>query len=232
MPFTDRAKLELDFHRLYVPTLGCFLKTRVNPLVTTPLELQTALVVFRASPYSVPERLLRVADELDLLAPLPPLPPVVDRYSSATYALLTPTVGDIIRIGTGSYYVPPVWTHLHAYAPGVHEYTVMDASDPTNLLVSPSFPDYGEAIDFYVYRPSTFTEVIPMLTPAGDGVADRDYSVTPMAIEYFAQEHYDFVDMSVDVAMNLIDSLRSQAQSIVTALNQDSYTGDSVETFV
>ncbi len=66
MTFSDRAKLELDFHRLYVPSVGCFLKTTINPLVTKPVELKTALVILRADPYVVPETLLRVAAETDL----------------------------------------------------------------------------------------------------------------------------------------------------------------------
>jgi hypothetical protein len=228
MTFSDRAKLELDFHRVYVSGVGCFLKTTINPLVTKPTELKTALVILRADPYVVPETLLRVAAPTDFPPIFPPLPPVITRFKSATYAALAPAVGDIITMGSGSYAVPPVWTHLHAYS-GAHSYTVTDATDPANLVVTPAFPDYGEGIDFYVYRPSTLTYIIPMTGSPGDGVADRDYSSG--ALWYFASEHYDFLGPDVDPAFNVIDLLRSQAQSIVNALNQDSYTGDSVELF-
>jgi hypothetical protein len=228
MTFTDRAKLELDFHRLYVPGVGCFLKTKINPLVTKPTELKTALVILRADPYTVPETLLRVAAETDLVPALPPLPTAITRFKSATYAALGPVNGDMITLGSGSYAIPPVWTHLHSYL-GAHTYVVTDDTDPTNLVVSPAFPDYGEGIDFYVYRPSTSSYVIPMTASPGDGVADRDY--LGLDLWYSAAEHYDFLGVDVDPAFNLIDLLRSQAQSIVNALNQDSYTGDSVELF-
>lgn len=228
MTFSDRAKLELDFHRLYVPGVGCFLKTTINPLVTKPPELKTALVILRADPYVLPETLVRIAAETDLSPLLPPLPTAITRFKSATYAALVPALGDVITMGSGAYAVPPVWTHLHAYV-GAHSYTVVDVTDPTNLVVTPAFPDYGEGIDFYVYRPSTATYIIPMTASPGDGVADRNYSSTDLW--YFAPEHYDFLGPDVDPAFNVIDLLRSQAQSIVNALNQDSYTGDSVEIF-
>lgn len=232
MPFTDRAKLQLEFRRIYEPGVGCLLKTKINPLNTKPADLQKGLVVYRANPYSVQEKLLRIVTETDLAAALPTLPAVVDRFKSATYAALVPAVGDIIHVGDipMSYTVPETWKYLHLYAPGWHTYTVVDASDPNNLLVTPAFPDYGEAIDFYVTRPLS-PDVIPQLTPATDGVADRDYSATPLDWVYVAAEHYDFLGPDAEYALNLIDALRAQAQSIVDALNQDSFSGDSVEIF-
>jgi hypothetical protein len=224
---TDRAKLELEFDKRYVSGVGCFLITTINPLVTDPSELRSGLVIMRAG--SEREQFIRIAASETELDTFPALPTVVDHFKSATYAALVPVAGDIIHVVSP---FPSVWENIHSYV--AHTYTVLDATDPADLVIDTvfpevAFPDYGSDIRFYVTR--GLTEIISAFTPATDGEADRDYSSTPTDDFYLAAEHNDFLYTGVDDALNFIEARRAEAQAIVNVMNQDIYSGITEELF-
>lgn len=227
---TDRAKLEIEFDRRYVDLVGCFLITKIDQLITQPPKLKPGLVVQRAGTY--PEALVRLAETEAELDTLPPLPPVINHFKSATYAALAPANDDIITVVSP---FPPVWEHLHLYTSTA--YRVIDATNPNDLIIDTAmpyvqFPDYGRNLRFYVMRGAT--PIISPLTPATDGEAERDY--TGVAVFYLVREHYDYltiggVPMTVDEALDFVDARRGDAQKIVNILNQDIFSGISEELF-
>jgi hypothetical protein len=239
---TDRARLEITFDQRYVAGEGCFLITSIDPVVTypkgpsaippSPYDLRSSLVVQRAG--SAVEKFVRIATPAELTT-FAALPAVVNLFKSATYSAATPMVGDLIHMGGGSLMlVPSIWKNLHSYT-GSYTYKVLDVTTyaPYVLIDSSTpfypFPDYGRDISIYVYRADGVTVVVPPTAPAADGEAERIYPGS--ASEYLAATHYDFLSTNIDEALDFAIARRSEAQSVVNALNVDGYTGVFEELF-
>lgn len=238
---TDRARLEITFDQRYVVGEGCYLITTIDPVVTFPkgplatppsaYDLRSCLVVMPA--VSDIEKFVRIAEASELLT-LPPLPPTVTLFKSATYEALAPAVGDVIHIGEGSLVssVPDIWKQLHSFPVAGHAYTVLDVTTyaPHVLVVGTDpFPDYGRDIGFYAVRADGITEVVPSASPAYDGEADRAYTV-PSPLGYLASVHYDFLG-AIEDGLNFTTARRAESQSIVDDLNADGFTGVFVELY-
>jgi hypothetical protein len=226
---TDRARLEITFDQRYITGEGCYLITSIDTVVTEPDELDACLVVQRAGVDI--EKFVKIAEFVDL-STLPPLPPTVLLFKSATYAVLAPAVGDVIHIGEGSLInsVPPIWKNLHGYL-AAHTYTVVDVTTyaPHVLVDSVDpFPDYGREIGFYVVRVDGITEVIPAMSPAYDGEAERVYALADMF--YLAGIHHDFLG-EIEVGLDFVAARRAESQSIVDDLNADGFTGVFTELY-
>jgi len=218
------AQLEIEYTKVTFsgPPVSYLVQTKINPVVSEPDEIDNSLVVYRGSAL-IDEYIARVATRAEIItSPLPALPPLVDRFASTDFGLVTLLNGDIITVEDPS----PIWQQFFGIT-GDFVTTIVDAvTDPLNVVVDPPLPAFGRDLKFYVKRgatwilPTVFNDPYPI-----NGVANRDYSAfLPGDLNFLAAEHHDaWEDLSL--ANAAVDSLRTEAQSLVDELNLDNFSG-------
>ena len=207
------SRLRLIYNKEFVAPSTFLLRVTVDPVNTDPSVLDTCLVVMKGSS-AVDEYLARVATYADLVTlPLYALPSAVNKFSSAGYEIFSD--GDIITITT----YPQAWTTYFGITGDV--VVTIDETDPLNLVVVPPLPAFGKGLTFTVNGGSTeYT----------DGLANRDYSLLPGSA-FLATDAITLYS-TFDAAESMVNALAAQAQSLVNAMNVDTYSGIDTEDYV
>jgi len=215
------AQLTIEYKK-QTPLAGVYLmETLVTTSETYPTELYKCLKVKKGSA-GVEEELVDVVTESELTS-LDELPASIRVFSSPYLSTMpggTPQAHDIIRIQV----MPDVWEYLYGASPGTVDYEVVTVIDPNTVVVDQDFPAFGRDLGFQVYRSTTLYVDVP-----DSGLANRDYSGL-VGLYFRATSHGDsFSDY--DAANNRYESLRANAQSLVDALNDTDFVGDTQETY-
>lgn len=226
------AQIELNFAKYSDPGVAYLLQTDIDQVYTIPDEAKTCLVVKKGD-VTAAEELLRVATYTELISsPLPALPSDVDIFTSPSLTLAedppgTPTtiqVGDIIRVTC-----PLVWRQFFAAAVQ-EDFTVDTVNSPTEVVVSSPFPAFGRALTYEVWRGGS--RILPAAVPLEypeDGLANRNYFGLP-GTEFLAASHADsWADYTI--ANNRLQSLKSEASSLMDALNTADWSGTEEVTY-
>jgi len=171
-------------------------------------------LVFRRELGSQRETLVRIAT-LDDLTDISSTPPDQTEFRS-DYFLGLPE--GTIKAGDEIHILPPV-TPLWAKVLGPSSFTVGTTGiDPTIAPVT-GIPVYENRHSFTVYRaPNTY----PSSGNFTDGVTGRPVDTSVL---YYRTNIYQTVLFSLSEAINLVDSLKGQAESLVTAYDFDDFSG-------
>jgi hypothetical protein len=213
------AQLKITYDKRFNAFDGYLMGTEVDTVNTEPDIIQKCLVIQKASG-GVAETLLRVAGAAELET-LSELPANISVFSSSVLDDAGVLVGDVIQIEN----LPAIWDIYFPESAVGDQYTVTDNSNVAfgEVTVTPAFPYPDKEIEFSVWRSGTQIYPVGVAANPDDGAADRDYSAVPGETEFLTGEHYDQY-ANYDAANNRFKALESQAQSLVDALNQDSYT--------
>jgi len=213
------AQLKITYDKRFNAFDGYMMETQVDSVYAEPTILQKCLVVQKAG--VTEETLLRVADVSELES-LSELPGTSDVFESSVLDSVGVQVGDEIHLEEE---LPALWD---VYFPSVVVGQVYEVSDVSELAfnrvkVTTSFPCPAQNVVFSIWREGSQLYPTGVLANPSDGAADRDYASFPGETEFLAATHYDTFD-TYDAANNKFSALESQAQALVDALNQDSYT--------
>jgi hypothetical protein len=211
------AQIELQFTRFADPGTEYLLKTVVNQVYTTPDEARSCLVVKKGGVAN--EELMSVAtyDEL-VTTPFEQLPVDVNIFTSPSLASISVQVDDILKVTA-----PLIWS-VFGRTEAVFEATVESVISPTEVEIVGSFPSYAMNLSYEVWRVTQMIlpTGIPLTTP-NDGTADRDY--TGLTGTFFLADAHADVFAALPTAENRMASLKSQAESLMNALNNSQWTG-------
>lgn len=207
------------------PAYEFLIQTTIDPVITAPTELETALVVQKGDETG-DEVILRVGDRTEVVVtPLDTLPATVNMFSSSSFVALYGSfvVADIITILTAD--LPTIWSRFFST---VTTFTTVVNSiaapaTPTSPIVIPIFPAFARELTFSVTRGGID------LGTFYDGVANRDYTGLT-GTEFLTDTHADKWD-DYDTANNKYESLRAEAQSLVDAMNVNNFDGVTEENY-
>ena len=203
------AQIKLYFEKYSNVGIENMLQTTIEATYSTPDVVDSCLVIGEGSSVT-DEEILRVATEVEITSsPLDNLPATVTEFSSPSLSLITPTIGDVIRVT-----IPDLWQQFFSVG-ATEDYTVATVLSPTSVTVSPVFPAFGRGLTFEVLRSSVV--ILPVSGyPPVDGLANRDFS--GISGPYLTNTHVDsWSDLTV--AENRVTSLKAEASSLVDALN-------------
>jgi len=198
------------------------MRTTVNTVVTRPASIYKALVVHKGDKLA-DEFLHRVGTRDDIVVtPLEDLPELVNRFSADSLTAISGLVnGDIIKIAANN--LPVIWTRFFSQVSEVQA-VVIDDTDPYDVVVdAPGFPAFARLLAFSVERASV------TIHTADDGVANRDYTGLT-GTDFITTDHADGWTNFED-ANNKYESLRTEAQSLVDAMNADNFSGVDQERY-
>jgi hypothetical protein len=159
------------------------------------------------------------------------LPDDVNEFEDASLPFGLAVVGDIIKISAP---MPPVWDQVMASPTDLY-YGVAEILNPPNntrLRVTPAYtttelpptPETG-----FEYRLLNASMTAMKYGPVTTGKMDRIFDGLGPG-PYRTVEHHDlFLDATV--ATNRINALRAQADTLVSQINDDTFTGTTTETF-
>lgn len=162
---------------------------------------------------------------------LPELPENVDYFEDASLPAGLVQVGWQIDIKAD---FPPIWVEVMSLLPAdvLHYEVVAILDGPVNreFLVTPVAPTLAFPPTPARNLTAEFLDLTLVLQYSSVSVvADRDYTGLPGTL-FRTEEHYDtFGDETV--ANNKVNALRLQAQSLVQATNEDTFTGTFTETY-
>lgn len=213
------AQLKITYDKRFNAFDGYMMGTEVDTVNSDPDIIKKCLVVQKAAS-GIPEALLRVASVSEL-TDLSELPSTINVFKSSVLDDAGVLVGDVIQIENLS----ALWSIYFPDAEVGDQYTVTDVSNLAfnEVTVTPALPYPSQEIEFTIWRAGTQIYPVGVAANPDDGEADRDYSTVPVETEFLCDEHYDQY-ATYDLANNRFKALESQAQSLVDALNQDSYT--------
>ena len=207
------SKLRLIYNKEFVAPATFLLRVTVDPVNTEPAVMDTSLVVMKGSS-SVAEYLARVATYADLITlPLYTLPTTVNKFSSVGHGAFSG--GDVITITT----YPQAWTTYFGITGDV--VVTVDATIPANPVVTPPLPAFGSGLTFTVTGGSVIYT---------DGLANRDYSTLPGSV-FLAADAITLYS-TFDAAESMAGALAAQAQSLVDAMNVNTYSGIDTEDYI
>jgi len=162
---------------------------------------------------------------------VPELPEDVNHFYDASLPAGLVQVGWEIYVGAD---FPPIWVEVMGLLPASFLYyevvSILDAPLNREFLVTPTgpttafppTPDRNLVVDF--------VDTLAVVQHSSiSGVMDRDYGGAPGTI-YRTAEHYDIFEDET-IANNKVAALRQQAQSLVNATNEDTFTGTFTETY-
>ena len=221
----SRARLEIKYEKSREgvgPLYEYLMRTTVRTVATTPTSLYNALVVHKGDK-TANELLHRVGTRDDIIiSPLEELPVLVNRFSADSLTGMGGLAnGDIIVIEAHN--LPTIWTRFYSQTTTFYA-EVIDDSDPYDVIVNdPGFPSFARLLDFSVQRAAV------TIHDGTDGVANRDYTGLT-GIDFLAEDHSDTWN-SFEEADNKYESLRTQAQSLVDAVNADNFSGVEQERY-
>lgn len=181
--------------------------------LTTPDALKTCLVITRGSS-TADESLSRVGTYAEIVTtPLPELPEDVDFFESEDLPSDI-QVGDTVRITT----LPEEWS-IYSLAT-VPFSTVVTAVDLINnrVQVATEFPAFANNLVYSILH------VGNVIGTGSDGVANRDFSATPSAVEYRASIGYRNFDTDLTSAQAWRVAAESDAWDLVRAYDTSAYT--------
>jgi len=219
------ARLEITYEKSREgagPLYEYLMRTTVNTVVTTPSSIYAALVVHKGDKIA-DEFLHRVGTRDDIVVtPLEDLPELVNRFSADSLTAISGLVnGDIIKIAANN--LPVIWTRFFSQVSEVQA-VVIDDTDPYDVVVdAPGFPAFARLLAFSVERASV------TIHTADDGVANRDYTGLT-GTDFITTDHADGWTNFED-ANNKYESLRTEAQSLVDAMNADNFSGVDQERY-
>jgi len=219
------ARLEITYEKSREgagPLYEYLMRTTVNTVVTTPSSIYAALVVHKGDKIA-DEFLHRVGTRDDIVVtPLEDLPELVNRFSADSLTAISGLVnGDIIKIAANN--LPVIWTRFFSQVSEVQA-VVIDDTDPYDVVVdAPGFPAFARLLAFSVERASV------TIHTADDGVANRDY-MGLTGTDFITTDHADGWTNFED-ANNKYESLRTEAQSLVDAMNADNFSGVDQERY-
>jgi len=211
------AELVIRFERKEIITVTPFkyyFHVKVDEPLSTPDEIEPCLVFTSGS-----EQIARVASLAEMTS-IEETAAVLTTFYAPSLSSTLPEVGDEIDIRV----VPTLWNEI-GYALGAYTIVSEDIAGSNTVVVAGEFPAFATGISFGLITSGGSTK-----TTYTDGEARRTYAGSP-DIEYRTKEHYDLFD-TLDAAQNMLTSLRGQAQGLVDAWNEDTYTGDDTEVFV
>ena len=221
----SRARLEITYEKTREgvgPAYDYLMRTTVNTVVTRPASIYKALVVHKGDKLA-DEFLHRVGTRDDIVVtPLEDLPELVNRFSADSLTAISGLVnGDIIKIAANN--LPVIWTRFFSQVSEVQA-VVIDDTDPYDVVVdAPGFPAFARLLAFSVERASV------TIHTADDGVANRDYTGLT-GTDFITTDHADGWTNFED-ANNKYESLRTEAQSLVDAMNADNFSGVDQERY-
>jgi len=217
----SNGQLTLEYKKDHVPSVGYFIETLMKSSGTTPDDLYDCLVVNKGDAGS-DELIARVATYAEIFTtPLPILPDDVDRFSAPSMTVIPggPQIGDEIQIGLTT--LPPIWQHVYGYSGGIH--TITTVISPTMVEVTPAFPGFARNIAWDYIQASV------SIHSGTDGLANRDFGII-IGTLFRTRQHADMWE-TFKLADDKYNALRGEAQSLVDAYNEDTFTGDVEETY-
>lgn len=222
---TIDAKITMKFERGAL-TEGYYLHTTVHPLpATDPIELVKCLLIRTASS-TQPEQIARVCTVPEVLNVTDLEPPLIQLHTGIAVSWNNIQAGESIIFDT----IPDLWIKMGYVVPPLS--FPIGGIDPVHtrlfLMLPSHFPAYLEDLSFRIPANPGFHGVLT----ATDGVAGR-YIDPAFPVPYFRTQEYwaPFDDMPT--AFNKWQSLRAEAQSLVTSYEayDNTFEGATTEVF-
>lgn len=217
------TQLRIQYEKIADVGVEYTLRATIEQTTSQPDALDKCLVVKKGDA-GADEELMRVGAFAEVVTtPKDTLPATVNLFYSPSLALILGGIqhDDVIIIVS-----PFIWTQH--YGAGVNFQTLVDDHTYGVNMVSvvTPFPAFGRNLEFTVERSSVVILPVSTLPPYPvDGVANRDYSLVG-GVEFLADDQTSSWN-DIDVAEGRYNAMQGEAQTLVNAVKEDNYTGQS-----
>jgi hypothetical protein len=216
------AQLRIQYNQIADLGVEYALRATIEQTTSEPDALDNCLVVKKGDAGS-DEELMRVGDFAEVVTtPKDALPATVSLFSAASLSLILGGIlpGDVINV------VPPfIWTQYYG-SPNPFQTVVDTVVSPTEVIVVTPFPAFGRQLTFDVFRSLTVILPVTEVPPYPiDGVANRDYTLVS-GTEFLTNDQASSW-ANIDTANGRYAAMQEEAQLLVNAMKEDTYSGQS-----